>query len=95
MTTASWAQLQRRRAGRLNKAPDVSPLDRPVSGALVLRPNEDHWLRLEVNGVGLMIHQGQMARLEALFAAARGEINADGFRGSDRLHMHTIKLGGF
>ena len=41
----------------------------------------------------VLIHYGQMARIEALFAEVRAEIEADSYRGQDRLHIATQKLG--
>lgn len=90
----SFSQLQRRReANRRRASTSAQALDRPVNGTLMLRPNGDHWLQLEVNGISLLIHRGQMERLEALFAVARAEMEADGHRGDDRLYMSSVRLG--
>jgi hypothetical protein len=89
----SWSQLQQRK--RLNRRREQAShaVDQPVTGILHLRPNGDHWLRLEINGVSVLIHRAQMARLEQVFADARSEMDADSHRGQDRLHMQIVRLG--
>lgn len=92
----TFSQLQRRREANRKRGNDErQALDRPISGTLMLRPNGDHWLRVDVNGISVLMHRGQMARFERLFAAAEAEMEADSHRGNDRLFMHTIRLGSF
>ncbi|WP_127142865.1 hypothetical protein [Pelagibacterium montanilacus] len=91
----SLPRYARMRAARRAAQSTLAAMDRPVSGQLILRPNEDHWVRISVNGIEVLIHRAQMDRLEALFGAARREIEADEYRSGDRLRMHTVQLGGF
>jgi hypothetical protein len=92
----SWAQIQeRKRRRRALRDPVQSAIDRPISAVLMLRPNGDHWLRLDLNGVSVLTHVGQLPRFEALFAAVRTEIDADDQRTNDRPHMASLKLGPF
>lgn len=89
----TWSQLQARKKARSRQAQLALAMDRPVSGILHLRPNGDHWVRVDLNGVTILIHIAQMARLEALFAEVRAEVEADSHRGHDRLHISMHRLG--